>query len=767
MPDELTHFLDRLPRRLGRHRAVLSADLAAARQVMSPAMFASLLGACRGFAEHRKDPETVLACAAYLPVIFRMLDETGARACLSATEGMGDSVSDEAVALYFCSIQRVVERYGGLRSLQAYLQVVERVVRTAPRALRPLLLNVDELLDRSTLRRLDQWARWGVDTHASDYRGLMDYFSIRSAESTSRLDEPRLGAGFQTIKRSLGMYLRGFWGREFVLKSCPVVEGAQPSRPFIEGETVFLPESYPDFAGRPLPCIYHAAVTHAVTHIQHGDIFPIAGRGLLEQACIGLFEDARVEYLAARQFPALMRLWRKFTPRPNPDADDQGPRDRILLTLLEMLRTNSPESSHPVLRELARSFCAALAYEAHRMGLSEAYGERLFLWMCAQSDDELEQPFTAVPYRDDNRCLWRQVTDEQDSGRLPHDLPSTPSPEIAAESTSQPGRLGPKPAQQAHIVPSSDLGATPPRVDADMSGKPRFYDEWDYREAVLRPNWTTVREHPSVPGNPAGIGVALARNKPIARKIEHMIEAIRPREHQRLRRQFDGQEIDLDAAVSTSVALRSGHSPDPRTHIRYLKQQRDLAVLLLLDLSESTNDRLAGGRQSILELTFEATALLAWAVDRIGDPFAVHGFASDGRHDVRYYRLKNFEQPYDDAAKSRLAGMSGGLSTRMGAAMRHAGELLAATRKSRKLLLLLSDGEPADIDERDPRYLRMDCKQAVEQLTRAGVSSYCLTLDRAADRYVERIFGVGNYTIVDNVKRLPERLPTLFARLTA
>lgn len=110
--------------------------------------------------------------------------------------------------------------------------------------------------------------------------------------------------------------------------------------------------------------------------------------------------------------------------------------------------------------------------------------------------------------------------------------------------------------------------------------------------------------------------------------------------------------------------------------------------------------------------------------------------------------------------------MKGGLSTRMGAAMRHAAHHLAARPEAHKLLLIVTDGEPADIDERDPQYLRMDAKKAVSELQQMGVNSYCLTLDPEADRYVSRIFGTNNYTIIDQVERLPEKLPTLFAQLT-
>jgi nitric oxide reductase NorD protein len=189
-------------------------------------------------------------------------------------------------------------------------------------------------------------------------------------------------------------------------------------------------------------------------------------------------------------------------------------------------------------------------------------------------------------------------------------------------------------------------------------------------------------------------------------------------------------------------------------------------VLVLLDLSQSTNDMVVSAGTTVLELAREATALLADAMDRIGDSFAIHGFSSNGRHDVGYYRFKDFDRPYGERAKARLAGMSGHLSTRMGTALRHAGGYLSARHSHKKLMLLVTDGEPSDIDVHDSQYLVMDAKRAVEELRHRGIYSYCMSLDARGDRYVSRIFGMRNWTVVDHLQRLPEKLPLLYMRLT-
>lgn len=215
--------------------------------------------------------------------------------------------------------------------------------------------------------------------------------------------------------------------------------------------------------------------------------------------------------------------------------------------------------------------------------------------------------------------------------------------------------------------------------------------------------------------------------------MKFLLDAMQPQGVRRIRKLEDGDEIDINAAISSVLDMRLGLHPDPRIMMRSVRKVRDISVLVLLDLSESTNEKVAGQEHTVLELTRQATVLLADAIAKIGDPFAIHGFCSDGRHDVEYYRYKDFDQPYNEISKARLAGMSGKLSTRMGAAIRYANHYLKLQKSSKKLLLVITDSEPADVDVRDPQYLRYDTKKAVEEVGRSGIVTYCMSLDPRAD----------------------------------
>jgi nitric oxide reductase activation protein len=158
-------------------------------------------------------------------------------------------------------------------------------------------------------------------------------------------------------------------------------------------------------------------------------------------------------------------------------------------------------------------------------------------------------------------------------------------------------------------------------------------------------------------------------------------------------------------------------------------------------------------------------ALLAWAMDRLGDPFALAGFHSNTRHDVRYQHIKGFGENWDDVPKARLAALQAQYSTRMGAALRHAARTLGAQTADKKLLLVLTDGRPSDVDVSDDQSLVLDTRQAVQELAQQGIHSHCISLDPQADAYVHDIFG-HHATVVDRIEQLPERMTRLFVSLT-
>jgi nitric oxide reductase activation protein len=370
--------------------------------------------------------------------------------------------------------------------------------------------------------------------------------------------------------------------------------------------------------------------------------------------------------------------------------------------------------------------------------------------------------YSVVPaYRDDNQGLW-----VFDDASAPADEQETILEAVRFEQeddAEQPDREREAPEDAADGQEANRAALV--EVDAEVGIPVARYPEWDFLIGRERPEWATLVEYEASEGQADAVEDILHRYPVLEQRITKLVRSAKVSRPQRLRRQQEGDRLDLDACIGAAIDQRLGDTPDPRIYARLERRFRDLSVLLLLDVSQSTNDVVPGAGRKVIELEREATALLAHAMAGLGDPFAIHAFCSDTRADVRYYRLKAFDAPYGAVAKPHLAGISGHFSTRMGAALRHAGRELSTRMSYRRLLLIISDGEPSDVDVADRRYLVEDARHAVKSMARLGVDVFCVGLDAGGDNYLTRIFGRRNVLQIDRVERLPEKLSMLYFRL--
>lgn len=755
--------------------------------MMSPGGLQNYLDGAQTLAHLGRGAELVISFLQQTPLAVKEVGDEIIPDLITSVMKLSSMVGGGVIVALFDSLPTAANRLGDADLLRQYLGLIHQLSAKAPRGIRPMLQHLDPLLEKLTLGGLRRWALWGAQAHSRNPETLQKYFALETSDSHAMLQQERRGTLFVDTQRKLNFYLRALWGRDFYMRpTSGDYESREGFRPFIEFPIIYLPDAFDDIRVRCRftgveRCIsgkelYRAAGAHAAAHLVYARN-PISAEQLtpVQMLLIGLFEDARIEELAIRDFPGLRSLWLQFHGATDDEAEEDAGLalvDRLAHTLLGGTRQTGDE----LIDATTAAFRRALEADPWDNRLSWNLGVTFFNEIAQRVPLRVLRTQTTIriPYRDDNRVIWRYAGDPWlDAERI------IPVPKQVRRKVSLMEMLDEVDCELAGDDAQEVWTLeTPFYLDQEgctineLEGKepvsdPFHYPEWDYQVQWHRPNWVTVLEKRQPAGEPALMDRILSDHQPVASRLKLLVDALQPRGLIRQRRQEDGEEIDLDAAVRAIIDLRRGHVPDPRITIRYLRKSRDLAVLVLLDLSESTNEILPGSDRTVLQLAREATALLAWAIAGIGDPFAVHGFASNGRHDVQYYRFKDFDQAYDDSAKSRLAGMTGGLSTRMGAALRHAGGFLMKRPQRKKLLLLVTDGEPADIDERDPQYLRFDARKAVEEVAARGVTTYCLTLDTHADDYVSRIFGANRYTVLDQVQKLPEKLPGLFLALTS
>ena len=757
-------------------RDVLEGTFSEASHVMSPTGLRDYLEGAKALANLGRGSDLVICYLQEMPLVAKECGEDIITDCIAAAMKLSSMTSGEVIALLFSSLPTASRRLGDAELLRGYLTLIHQLSATAARGLRPMLGHIDQLLSKLTLSGLRRWANFGAQAYRRDFQNLTSYFNLESQDSLAVLQKERRGTLFIDTQRKLNFYLRALWGRDFFLR--PTGADYTDFKPYIEKNIVHMPDAVDamgDISGLEL---YRATSAHMAAHICYTSA-RISAEQLspAQMFFVGLAEDARIEYKAIKEFPGLKKLWRSLLLLEYEESVEH-PTIPVLEHFALMLLDSSERSDDAELNALADRFHDDIEQHQDNNQFSWNLGVDLFnLFMARREVPSLRiLDRIRIPYRDDNRFVWEFEEFDWDQGTeyLPASQRQVRRTVNVMEMINEIDcELAGDDAQEiwtceTELFPYEDEGIS----FNEMWGKepvsePFHYQEWDYQIQLHRPDWATLYERRQPKGDPEMIENIITEYKPVAHRIKQIIDLLTPEGVQRIRNMEDGDEIDINAAIDAMVAIRMGEQPNPRITMRNVLKNRDLAVVVLMDLSESTNETVEGSDKTILQLTREATTLVATAINGIGDPFALHGFASDGRHDVQYYRFKDFNQHFDDDAKSRLAGMQGGLSTRMGAAMRHAGQHLLKQPERRKLLLIITDGEPADIDERDPQHLRHDTKKSVEELYSKGVMSYCLTLDANADNYVKRIFGANNYTIIDHVQRLPEKLPVLFATLTS
>jgi nitric oxide reductase activation protein len=294
---------------------------------------------------------------------------------------------------------------------------------------------------------------------------------------------------------------------------------------------------------------------------------------------------------------------------------------------------------------------------------------------------------------------------------------------------------------------------------------PHYYDEWDYKYESYKPDWTAVYERLHPHSDAAFIDQLLDKNRGLVKQLKRVLDLLKPQNKKRLRFQEEGSELDLDIALRSVVEFKNGSQPDTRINTDFEHDSRSVSVLLLLDLSESLNDIVETTNQTVLEFSQEAVSLLAWSVEQLGDNFAISGFNSNTREQVMYYHIKGYSEHWDDTVKARLASLKAEYSTRMGAAIRHGAHYLDLQKSDKKLMLILTDGEPSDVDVNDSEMLIKDTHKAVQECQQKGMYPYCISLDNKADDYISDVFG-SHYSVIDKIESLPKELPQLFLSLT-
>ena len=384
------------------------------------------------------------------------------------------------------------------------------------------------------------------------------------------------------------------------------------------------------------------------------------------------------------------------------------------------------------------------------------------------AEPERQEPENEYAYDDKNAAegVTEDKIQREPKPKQPEDVKDLFSAWNSLEEEGEPDDLQGSEAWSHNEVPEQALEA----------GDEAFaYDEWDRELNDYRVGWSRVIEKRVKQGDRTFVELARSRYRGVISSIRHQFQLMKPENLTRINREIDGEDYDLNALVDYVVDKRADGQPSENIYTKRLRKQRDVAVSLLLDQSSSTARTITRnplqpytypGRR-IIEIEKEGLVLMSEALEAVGDVYAINGFTSEGRRNVKFYVVKDFHEKYSDETERRIGGITFQNNTRLGAAIRHAAHKLLKQESRTKLLIILTDGRPYDHDYGDARYAREDVREALIEAKTHGVTPFCITVDRESESELRDLYGDVGYTIIDDVLSLPERMPSIYRRLTS
>jgi len=676
--------------------------------------------------------------------------------------------------------------------LAVLAEIGAKVASRSRHAVKGLFQALPALVASMTVAQLVQWVEVGlqVTRREEDLVLYMSYGSKRSHEAVEVLCKT---TSFSAFRSRIALLLEAFLGRPAQVRSMYDLldpAGVPPDVPaFTDGERLYVRPTLGCAGVAPL-ALYKLVALHAAAHERFGsygekELELLFRRGTsvltgrdegpsdLDRFLFGVAEDFRVDTALLRTLPGLRadaelvvsqtyaEVMGSGAPLSPASLRAHAAAFHLGVRLLEGFDATVLEG---ILSGLAAPDARPADSAAVAAELKTLFGDRL-LEAAETAAADIPHP----PYYD-HLFLGMKIA----SLTAGSDDPGKPGGLSPGAPVDVPGSLHPSEIIEGLEITVRDrqqevellIRDEEEDEDGDEEGEKFVYHEWDSVAGDFRRDWCTVRCKDIPQGDPVFVQDTISRYRGEVLLIRRQFERLRPERVRRYFRQQDGDELDLDALTEALADRAAGVQMSDKIFVRRDKKQRDVAVLFLLDMSDST-DQLVEGGERVIDVEKQGLVLLSEAVGPLNDRFAVMGFSSRGRKHVDMYRIKDFDDEFDETVERRIAGIQPFDYTRLGAAIRHATDHLSKESAAIRLLILLSDGRPYDMGYGDMRYALEDTKMALSEAVRSDTKVFCITVDPEGPRYLEDMFGANRYTVIQNVSHLPTKLPRIYGALTA
>ena len=634
-----------------------------------------------------------------------------------------------------------------------------------------------ELLDP---RGIEAWVVRAMDLY--DRLGLRPALAaIHEIDSFVHVTHERaVGAVFDEQQGVLGHFLHGLSGRRLHLE--------EAASPYTDSETLFLPPvvaRLPDARDnfllyKAMVALHWAQTRYGTFRLPLNTLFDEHPKGERLLALFHALETERLEGCIGREMPGLYRDMQRIegllgdTP-PGDEWEELAGRlrlagagaDESLAIALDRVDTLEP----PAPRSYQGRLDPALVHSVMEARIEqEKMHFRVALSRLLEEQKEQEEESRDPRER---RFDTRITPDPSEPGGnrfelLLDDKPVAPPESVARLATSILLDLDEIPDEYLHAAGPGDYD---PALFADKEEDPdavwrgtyheegaTLIKEWDHRRQHYRKGWCAVRERDVEPVHDGFVADTLRKHAGIAKHLRRGFEALRD-EERILKRQPFGEGVDIDAVVEAMADLKAGREMPHNLFTRLHRSERNIAVAFMVDMSGSTKGWINDAER-------ESLVLLCEALEALGDRYAIYGFSGHTRKRCDLYRVKTFDEPYDDAVRARISGIRAKDYTRMGFAIRHLSDKLNAVSARTRVLITLSDGKPDDYDGYRGEYGIEDTRRALLEAKRDGIHPYCITIDEEARDYLPHLYGAAAFTVVDEVRQLPFKVSDIYRRLT-
>ena len=298
-------------------------------------------------------------------------------------------------------------------------------------------------------------------------------------------------------------------------------------------------------------------------------------------------------------------------------------------------------------------------------------------------------------------------------------------------------------------------------AESDSSGYHITYDEWNYKDRSYKEDFCKVYPKTQLKRDVDYYKKTLNDNRSTLVGLRKMLTTVNNK-YQQQRRQTQGEEFDIDAITDLFIDVKSGHTPSEKIYLSKRKKEKDLSILLLLDVSLSSDGYADGNR--VIDVEKQVSILFGEILDEFNIDFSIDCFYSKTRNHSTYLTLKGFDDDWN-TAKHRVGAVEPSGYTRIGAALRHSGALLDKRDTKNKWVILISDGKPNDYDKYEGKYGINDVKQALRELNERQINSYALAIEAQAKYYLPQMFGQNHYQILTTPVELLHSLVKLYEKI--